>query len=139
MSDDYKVGYGKPPKKHRFKKERSGNVHGRSRGTKNFVTDLREELNEMITIREGDKTKRMSKQRVFIKSLVADGMKGKSRSTAPLMSLMLRLLGLDDSTPPEQLTREEKEIIERLFKDSPSTVSDNADDSNRDGGVPGGK
>ena len=117
MNDDYEVGYGRPPKKHRFKKGKSGNVHGRPKGTKNLVTDLREELNEMITIREGDKTKRISKQRAFIKSLVADGMKGKSRSTTPLISLMLRLFGLDDTTQPEQLTREEKEIMKRLLQD----------------------
>ena len=119
MSDDYEVGYRKPPKKHRFKKGKSGNVHGRPKGTKNFVTDLREELNEMITMREGDKTKRISKQRAFIKTLVANGMKGKSRSTTPLISLMLRLFGLDDTTQPEQLSREEKEILKRLLQDLP--------------------
>ena len=117
MSEDYEVGYRKPPKKHRFKKGRSGNVRGRPKGTRNFKTDLREELDEMITIREGDKTKHISKQRAFIKSLVADGMKGKSRSTTPLISLVLRFFGLDDTTQPEQLTREEKEIMKRLLQD----------------------
>ena len=117
MSDDYEVGYGKPPKKHRFKKGKSGNVHGRPKGTKNFLTDLREELNEMITIREGGKTKRISKQRAFVKSLVANGVKGKSRPTTSLIGLVIRYFGLDDTTSPEQLTREEKEVIERLFKD----------------------
>lgn len=117
MSDDYEVGYGKPPKKHRFKKGKSGNVHGRPKGTKNFLTDLREELNEMITIREGGKTKRVSKQRAFIKSLLADGVKGKPRSTTSLTNMVFRYFGRDETTQPEQLTREEKEIIKRLLQD----------------------
>ena len=117
MSDDYEVGYGRPPKKHRFKKGRSGNVHGRPKGTKNFVTDLREELNEKITIREGGKTKCVSKQRAFIKSLLAGGVKEKPQSTTSLISLILRYFGQDDTTQPEQLTREEKEIIKRLLQD----------------------
>ena len=117
MSDDYEVGYGRPPKKHRFKKGKSGNVHGRPKGSKNFVTDLREELNEKITIREGGKTKRISKQRAFIKSLVADGVTGKPPSRTSLSNMVFRYLGLDETTQPEQLTREEKEIMKRLLQE----------------------
>ena len=31
MSDDYEIGYGKPPKKHRFRKGQSGNPKGRTK------------------------------------------------------------------------------------------------------------
>ena len=39
MSDDYEVGYGKPPKDKQFKKGQSGNPKGRTKGTKNFISD----------------------------------------------------------------------------------------------------
>jgi hypothetical protein len=34
VSGEYEVGYGKPPKHSRFKKGKSGNPQGRSKGTK---------------------------------------------------------------------------------------------------------
>ena len=43
MSDDYEVGYKKPPIHTRFKPGVSGNPKGRPKGTKNLATDLAEE------------------------------------------------------------------------------------------------
>jgi hypothetical protein len=40
MSEDYEVGYGKPPKHTQFQKGASGNAKGRLKGTKNLSTDL---------------------------------------------------------------------------------------------------
>lgn len=38
MSDDYEVGYGKPPKAHRFPKGQSGNPRGRPPKTERSIT-----------------------------------------------------------------------------------------------------
>src|ERR1039457_3785601 len=62
MGKDYKIGYGKPPEHSRFAKGRSGNPKGRPKGRKNLETDLDERLGEKITIREGDQTRKVSKQ-----------------------------------------------------------------------------
>ncbi len=60
MPGDYEVGYKKPPPQSRFRKGRSGNPKGRPKATKNFKTDLMEELRERILLREGTTRKRVS-------------------------------------------------------------------------------
>ena len=76
MPGKYEVGYGKPPKHTRFKKGQSGNPKGRPEDTKNLKTDLREEMNEKITIREGADERPVSKQRALVKRLTAKAIKG---------------------------------------------------------------
>jgi Family of unknown function (DUF5681) len=91
---DYEVGYGRPPKYTRFKQGHSGNPKGRLRGTKNLKTDLMEELSERISISEGGKPKKLSKQRALVKSLMAKAIKGDARALGILLNLMVRVLGV---------------------------------------------
>ena len=89
MSDDgYEVGYKRPPKHTQFQKGRSGNPNGRPKGTRNLKTDLLEELAETIVIREGERPRQVSKQRAFVKTLMAKALKGDMRAAAPLLRLM---------------------------------------------------
>jgi hypothetical protein len=113
MSGEYEVGYGRPPKHSRFKKGKSGNPNGRPKGTKNLRTDLIEELGEKIHVREGDRPTKISKQRAFVKTLVARSLKGDARAAATLMNLMLRVFDLGDVTADETLplTSEERELF----------------------------
>jgi uncharacterized protein DUF5681 len=113
MSDEYEVGYGKPPKHSPFKKGKSGNPNGRPKGTKNLRTDLIEELGEKIPVREGDRPTKISKQRAFVKTLVARSLKGDARAATTLMNLMLRVFDLGDVTANENLplTSEECELF----------------------------
>ena len=52
----YEVGYGKPPKQHRFKKGQSGNPSGRPKGTKSSKPTLPEERLKDIVLAEADRT-----------------------------------------------------------------------------------
>ena len=112
--NDYKVGYGNPPKHTRFKPGVSGNSRGRSKGTKNLKTDLMEELGEKILVREGGQAQKVSKQRAVVKTLVARTLKGDARAANSLLSLMIRLLDTGEGAPesPDDLHVDELEILE---------------------------
>jgi hypothetical protein len=98
--DRYKVGYGRPPRSKQFKPGKSGNPKGRPKGSLNLVNDLAAELSEQIAVREGGRTRRISKQRALIKSLLAKGIQGEVRAAAAVLALYARvnIESVDDGT-----------------------------------------
>jgi len=113
MGNEGEVGYGKPPVQSRFRKGCSGNSKGRPKGTKNLRTDLTEVLQERITVTEGDRKVRMSKQRAVFKTLIAKTLKGDSRSATTLLNTMFRALGFADTADDveEPLSANEQELM----------------------------
>ena len=115
MSKSYDVGYKRPPTHSRFKKGRSGNSQGRPKGTKNLKTDLAEELQERVVVREGASEKPISKQRAMVKSMMARAIKGDMRAATIIYTMTLRLLEVDDSDNTEApLTDDEHAILATL-------------------------
>jgi hypothetical protein len=112
---DYEVGYGRPPQHTRFKPNRSGNPKGRPRGSQNLKTDLKEELAEHITLREGNREIRISKQRAMVKSLVAKAIKGDQRAAAKAFDLLLQIFGPGDEARGEPDISAEDEAILATF------------------------
>jgi hypothetical protein len=96
MGDEQPVGYGNPPKESRFKKGQSGNRRGRPKGSKNLKTDLTEELQTEIKVREGPRAIKISKQRAIVKTLIAKTLTGDARAVTTLTNLMCRVLDLGD-------------------------------------------
>src|ERR1700730_396257 len=84
MGDEQQVGYGNPPKGSRFKKGQSGNRRGRPKGSKNLKTDLTEELQTEIKVREGSRAIKISKQRAIVKTLIAKTLTGDARAVTTL-------------------------------------------------------
>ncbi len=87
------LGYCKPPQSHQFKPGQSGNPQGRPKGARNFKTELREELSELITVREGDGEILVSKQRALIKQIVSSALAGDARAIMSLMTVCIREFG----------------------------------------------
>ena len=62
----YEVGYKRPPREHQFKPGQSGNPKGRPKKNNNFAEDVMDEMNEVITIQENGKLKKITKKDIFI-------------------------------------------------------------------------
>ena len=101
MAGDYEIGYGKPPKNTRFKPGQSGNPTGRPRGPQTLVSDLREELEEAVTVSDGKTEQTLSRQRSILRSLTAKAIKGDVRATAMVFDLVQRLIGAGPGAEPE--------------------------------------
>ena len=87
-SENYEVGYAKPPKSTQFKKGHSGNPAGRPKAAKNLSTYLMNELAEEVRVTEGDKTVVINKQHAIIKSMIAMSLKGDARATNEILKLI---------------------------------------------------
>ena len=84
---NYEVGYKKPPRHTQFRPDQSGNARGRPKGSKNLKTEIAQVMNEMVTIREGGKRKRIRKNQVVATRLVNKAMEGKERAILMLLNL----------------------------------------------------
>jgi hypothetical protein len=110
----YKVGYGKPPKTKQFKRGKSGNPKGRPKGSLNLATDLTTELGEHITVRENGRSRKVSKQRALIKSLMAKALQGDVRATAALLALYARVITEAPEDQNEPIDADELQILRRF-------------------------
>ena len=79
-SNDYHVGYGKPPKESQFKKGQSGNPRGRRKGSKNSGTLLLIMLDEIILVEEGGQSKAITKRAAIYMQVVNKAVKGDIRA-----------------------------------------------------------
>ena len=102
MSNNYEIGYGKPPKKNQFQKGQSGHPEGRPKGAKNLKTDLDEELRELIDLNEGGVRKRVSKRRAMLKSVTAKAVQGDTRAAAIIIEMIYRLHHEDEPEKTKQ-------------------------------------
>ena len=118
MSEDYEadaVGYKHPPRAHQFRPGQSGNPSGRPKGARNFRSELREELSEVVTVRDGDREIEVSKQRALIKSVVAAAIDGNQRAAASVLAMCMRMLAdAEDDDAIEDVG--DREIVEAFTK-----------------------
>ena len=115
--DDYEVGYGKPPKKSRFKPGRSGNPQGRPKEIRSIGTELMAELRQKVTIRENGVERKITKAAALAKSVVARALKGDKRAFGELVKLLPQEFKVPtDSTPlgDEPLSASDVEILEKF-------------------------
>lgn len=77
---DYEIGYGKPPKKHRFSPGKSGNPRGRPRKRGSTELDLDELLDKEVIVQSPSGPKRLDAREVELRQQVEKALKGNLRA-----------------------------------------------------------
>jgi hypothetical protein len=110
------VGYGKPPRQHRFKSGQSGNPRGRPKGARGLRAELAAEMNELVTVMIDGKPMHISKLRVIIKALAQRAAKGNVAAADKLLSLIIQSQGFEDTRPGKrELTATEYNILAQML------------------------
>jgi len=122
-TDDFEVGYKKPPKHTQFAKGRSGNPTGRPKGSKNLRTVLEETLNQKIQINQGGNSSTVTIMEAIVKRVANDALNG-NRSAADLIlkKWVTYFPELADPKKPPELTLIEikmsREEYDKMPKDN---------------------
>jgi hypothetical protein len=142
MSDEYEVGYGKPPRAHRFKKGESGNPRGRKRSKQ--IEDVRTVvegvLAEPVKLREGGHVRTVSKLEAMMSAQLLDALKGNPKAVRALFKLGQKA-GLFSRAKPRSCMvidppgTDEQKIILRAFHADQSTLEGSADRDGRTAGT----
>jgi hypothetical protein len=114
-SASYRVGYGRPPKDHRFQPGQSGNRKGRPKGAKNTVTLLREILDRKIEVRTGSTVRKISVREAILTRFAESALKGDTKSAAFLLQRYDMLETAQEHTN-STATQDEQEIIDAYLE-----------------------
>jgi hypothetical protein len=95
-SDDYEIGYGKPPPQSRWVKGQSGNPKGRARGKRGVKADLAHAIDgqQTVTIRGEEVTG--SRQSLMFLMLATRAAAGDLKAANILVPLTMQIFGLED-------------------------------------------
>ena len=119
-----KVGYKSPPNHTKWQKGRSGNPSGRKKGQRNLKTDLAEEMANRIEVNEGGKARKLTKQQLMIKALIALAIKGDVRAAALVLNFTERWLGEDDTpTAAPPISAEDEALVARFLERNAKKVA----------------
>jgi hypothetical protein len=112
--EEYEIGKGCPPAATRFQKGRSGNPSGRPKGAMSLVSDLEAELRSEVTVTENGRVLKLTRQRLFVKSVVSRAVKGDRHATQQMIDLIARTMGITTAAEPEEqpLSADDQEVLD---------------------------
>lgn len=115
--DDYEVGYGKPPKEHRFKPGQSGNESGRPKRHKNVKTIQRNALQQPVKVTINGETKTVSALEASIVTQVHRAVKGETKPFATVMAMATECGLLDeDGETSDHVSQSDRQIVDAALK-----------------------
>ena len=126
----YAIGYGRPPVHSRFKPGQSGNRKGRPKRHRNVRTVVEEALNQKVKLKEGDKTRSVTKLEAVVQTIVNGALQRDPKAQVSLMALV-RSVGMMGEAPEvsnsEPFTADDGALIADYFRRH-SAASEQPDD-----------
>jgi hypothetical protein len=114
----YTAGYRRPPVHGQFKPGHT-KCGGRPKGQRNARTAFQEILNEKITLREGKRTRSLSKRDAMYLRITNDAVSGNAKSQSNVIALM-RSYGMfeepQEATKQEPFTTDDGALIADFFQ-----------------------
>ena len=98
----------------RFTKGRSGNSKGRPKGSKNFSTAFRDELNQCVPVTENGRTRKTKKSAVIAKQIVNQSAAGDLKAI-PIALNQIGLIEGKEGGCAQPLLLEEDRLVIGLF------------------------
>jgi hypothetical protein len=131
-TDEYKVGYRRPPRHGRFTKGQSGNPKGRPKGSANAKTIVARVISEKVTLRDGDKARDVTKLEGLLQAHLVKAIKGDARSASLVIGLVTKL-GLLADTENEMsaaLSEEDHAILQDYVRSQTAPAKPNTGTEN---------
>jgi hypothetical protein len=94
--EEGRIGYKRPPTKSRFRKGQSGNPFGRRKGQRNMPAILNDILAQRVTVKQGNKSERMTKGEAAIKMIMSKAQNGDRRALDAVYLLAEKIGRIED-------------------------------------------
>ena len=114
-SNQYAVGYAKPPEHSRFQKGKSGNPNGRPKGSLNLTTAINRALREKITVVEHGRRKTITKLDAAVIQMVNRAVQGDSRAMTQMLGLA-PLVGVEVASATASIDQNESAVLATLLQ-----------------------
>ena len=109
------VGYARPPEHTRFVKGTSGNPRGRRKGSRNMRTIIRNTLIATVTVREGERTRSVSKLEGIVLKQIESALKGNEKAALATLKMAGQVGLLDqasDQADVQPLSASEQRMLD---------------------------
>lgn len=116
-SGDYEVGYQKPPKATRFTKGQSGNPSGRPKGVRNWATTIHAALEQIVTINENGRQRKVTKFEAATMQLVNKAAAGDAHAIRLVLQIMPSMEAIINKVGASSLSQaQDRIVLDELLK-----------------------